>query len=37
MCVSQETINKSLFIQSGGLLREERKKHLRNKRMFRHA
>lgn len=37
MCVSPETIYKSLFIQTRGLLREELKKHLRTKRMFRHA
>lgn len=37
MCVSHETIYKSLFIQTRGLFREEIKKHLRTKRMFRHA
>lgn len=37
MCVSHETIYKSLFIQTRGLFREELKKHLRTKRMFRHA
>lgn len=38
MCVSHETIYKSLFIQTRGLFREElKKKHLRTKRMFRHA
>jgi IS30 family transposase len=37
MYVSHETIYKSLFIQAKGVLREELKKHLRTKRMFRHA
>jgi IS30 family transposase len=37
MCVSHETIYKSLFIQTRGLFREELKKHLRTKRTFRHA
>lgn len=37
MCVSHETIYKSLFIQTRGVLRQELKKHLRTKRMFRHA
>lgn len=37
MCVSHETIYRSLFIQSRGVLREELKKHLRTRRMFRHA
>lgn len=37
MCVSHETIYKSLFIQTRGVLREELKKHLRTKRMFRQA
>lgn len=37
MCVSYETIHKSLFIQTRGVLREELKKHLRTRRMFRHA
>lgn len=37
MYVSHETIYKSLFIQARGTLREELKKHLRTKRMFRHA
>lgn len=37
MCVSHETIYRSLFIQARGVLREELKKHLRTKRMFRHA
>jgi len=37
MYVSHETIYKSLFIQIRGLFREELKKHLRTKRMFRHA
>jgi IS30 family transposase len=37
MCVSHETIYKSLFIQTRGVLREELKKHLRTRRMFRHA
>ena len=37
MCVSHETIYKSLFIQARGVLREELKKHLRSKRMFRRA
>jgi IS30 family transposase len=36
-CVSHETIYKSLFIQTRGLFRSELKKHLRTKRMFRHA
>lgn len=35
--VSHETIYKSLFIQARGIFREELKKHLRTKRMFRHA
>ena len=34
MCVSHETIYKSLFIQARGVLRQELKKHLRTKRMF---
>jgi len=37
MCVSHETIYRSLFIQARGVLREELKKHLRTRRMFRHA
>lgn len=37
MYVSHETIYKSLFIQTRGALSEEVKKHLRTKRMFRHA
>ena len=37
MCVSHETIYKSVFIQTRGVLRQELKKHLRTKRMFRHA
>ena len=37
MCVSHETIYKSLFIQTRGVLREELKKHLRTRRMFRQA
>jgi IS30 family transposase len=37
MIVSHETTYKSLFIQTRGLFREELKKHLRTKRMFRHA
>lgn len=37
MSVSHETIYKYLFIQTRGLFREELKKHLRTKRMFRHA
>jgi IS30 family transposase len=37
MYVSHETIYKSLFIQTRALFREELKKHLRTKRMFRHA
>jgi IS30 family transposase len=37
MYVSHETIYKSLFIQAKGVLREELKKHLRTKRMFRHT
>lgn len=37
MHVSHETIYKSLFIQTRGLFRKELKKHLRTKRMFRHA
>ena len=37
MRVSHETIYKSLFIQARGVLREELKKHLRSKRMFRRA
>ncbi len=37
MCVSHETIYKSLFIQTRGILREDLNKHLRTKRMFRHT
>jgi len=37
MCVSHETIYKSLFIQTRSVFREELKKHLRTKRMFRHG
>jgi IS30 family transposase len=37
MCVSHETIYRSLFVQARGVLREELKKHLRTQRMFRHA
>ena len=37
MRVSHETIYQSLFIQARGVLREELKKHLRTKRMFRRA
>jgi len=37
MCVSHETICRSLFVQVRGVLREEPKKHLRTQRMFRHA
>ena len=37
MCVSHETIYRSLFVQARGVLREELKKHLRTRRMFRHA
>lgn len=37
MCVSHETIYKSLFVQTRGVLREDLKKHLRTKRMFRHS
>nr|WP_240434182.1 IS30 family transposase [Achromobacter sp. B7] len=37
MCVSHETIYRSLIIQARGVLREELKKHLRTQRMFRHA
>ena len=37
MCVPHETIYKSLFIHACGVLREELKKHLRSKRMFRRA
>ena len=37
MYVSHETIYKSLFIQTRGVLPEELKKHLRTKRMFRRA
>ncbi len=37
MCVSHETIYRSLFIQARGVLREELKRHLRTKRMFRQA
>jgi IS30 family transposase len=37
MCASHETIYKSLFIQTRGVLREELKKHLRTRRMFRQA
>ena len=37
MRVSHETIYKSLFIQTRGVLREELKKHLRTRRMFRRA
>ena len=35
--VSHETIYKSLFIQTRGIFKAELKKHLRTKRMFRHA
>ena len=35
--ISHETIYKSLFIQTRGVLREELKKHLRTKRMFRRS
>jgi len=37
MHVSHETIYKSLFIQTRGLLRKELRNHLRTKRKFRHA
>jgi IS30 family transposase len=37
MCISHETIYKSLFIQTRGVLRQELKKQFRTKRMFRHA
>jgi len=37
MHVSHETIYKSLFVQSRGVLRKELMKHLRTKRAFRHA
>jgi IS30 family transposase len=37
MRVSHETIYKSLFIQTRGIFKAELKKHLRTKRMFRHA
>jgi len=37
MCVSHETIYRSLFVQTRGVLREVLKKHLRTHRMFRHA
>ena len=37
MYVSHETIHKSMFIQAKGVFREELKKYLRTKRMFRHA
>lgn len=37
MSISHETIYKSLFIQTRGVLREELKKHLRTKRMFRRS
>jgi IS30 family transposase len=37
MRMSHETIYKTLYIQTLGLLREELKKHLLTKRMFRHA
>jgi IS30 family transposase len=37
MYVPHETIYKSLFVQAKGVFREELKKHLRTKRMFRHA
>jgi IS30 family transposase len=37
MRVSHETIYKSLFIQARGVLREELKKHLRTKRLFRQS
>jgi IS30 family transposase len=37
MYVSHETIYKTLYIQTRGVLREQLKKHLRTKRMFRHA
>ena len=37
MRVSHETIYKSLFVQTRGLLRKELRNHLRSKRKFRHA
>ncbi|MCQ8897090.1 IS30 family transposase, partial [Limnobacter humi] len=37
MYVSHETIYKSLYIQTRNVFREELKKHLRTRRMFRHA
>lgn len=37
MRVSHETIYKSLFVQTRGLLRKELRNHLRSKRNFRHA
>jgi IS30 family transposase len=37
MHVSHETIYKSLFVQTRGLLRKELRNHLRSKRKFRHA
>jgi IS30 family transposase len=37
MRVSHETIYKSLFVQTRGLLRKELRNHLRSRRKFRHA
>jgi len=37
MSIPHETMYKSLFIQTRGVLREDVKKHLRMKRMFRRA
>lgn len=37
MSISHETIYRSLFIQTRGVLREELKKHLRTRRMFRRS
>ena len=37
MSISHETIYRSLFIQTRGVLREELKKHLRTERMFRRS
>lgn len=37
MRVSHETIYKSLFVQTRGLLRKELRNHLRSQRKFRHA
>lgn len=37
MCISYETIYRSLFVQARGVLQAELKKHVRAQRRFRHA